>query len=420
MSAIPKYLHYKNFIVNGSDLSSVRVANTLNSLGIKVFNHSNYKEIEDSDIIIYSSAIKENDSELVFAKQLNKVIFNRSQVLGEILKSFNKSVGISGTHGKTTTVAMLAHIIYSKKMSFTTFIGGIDSYFDNMYTDCKNNLIISEVCEFAKNINYISPTISVVTNIDNDHLDCYKNIGEIANTFYNFLSKAKVKIICNDDKYLSKYKGENVITYGIKNDSIVMAKNIKSNKEKYSYSLYVNGKNKGIINLNTYGKYSIYNSLCAISIAIALKVPYKNIINGLQSFNGVKRRLEYIGTINNKKIICDYAHHPTELKNVIESCKKMYNSPLFIFQPHTYSRTKLLLSSFIKVLEKQNIIIYKTYGARESYSYYSSGEYLASEINAKYIESENELIEVISKCSEDTIIFLGAGDIYDIANKLVQ
>ncbi len=420
MSAISKYLTAKGFNVSGSDLGDEKEASCLNKLGVKVYNYPNLEEVENSDIIVYSSAIKEDNLELSYAKKLCKAIYKRSQVLSEIINSFETSVGISGSHGKTTSVAMISHILHFAKKTFTTFIGGKDALFENMYTDNNRKLVVSEVCEFAKNINDITTAISVVTNIDNDHLDCYNSFSELKKTFFNYLSRAKIKIICRDDEWLKDYKGENVVTYGIENESYVMAKNLESDNEKYSYNLYINGKNKGKISLKVYGKYSVYNSLCAVAIAVTLGISYQDIISSLNSFSSVKRRFEFIGKYNGKTLICDYAHHPTELIKVIETANKTFCNPLFIFQPHTYKRTQLLFTEFIKVLENKKVCVYKTYGARDGYNYFSSSEYLASEVSAKYIENEKELKQLLDNCTENTIVFLGAGDIYNIAKSLIN
>ncbi len=420
MSALALYLYQNNFSVEGSDKSLSEQVINLKNKGIKVYLESNLNAIKSSDIIVYSSSISKDNVEYQTAIKLKKAIYKRSQLLNLISNSFKESIGIAGSHGKTSTTAILSHILYKANKSFTTHIGGYDDTFSNLYTNGEKEIFLSEVCEFDKSINDITSTYALVTNVDNDHLDCYESEEEISKTFYNYLDRAKYKIINVEDKYLKNYVGKNVITYGI-NSGDVHTKNLKSLLGKYSFDVIIKGENKGRIVLNVFGKTAVYNTLASISIAYLLNVSFKDILNGISSYSGVKRRFEYIGKYKNKRIICDYAHHPTEISECIKTAKDVFkNNCLFIFQPHTYSRTKLLFNKFLSVLYDENVVIYKTYGAREEYLYYSSGEYLASELSKEYLENENQLKDKIKNAKESNIVLIGAGDLYDIAKSIVK
>lgn len=414
MSSLALYLKSKNFIVLGSDKSISKQTKILTKNGIIVYNEKNLQAVESSDIIVYTSAISDSDLELNLAKKLQKPTYTRSQLLNLIISSFDKSIGVSGSHGKTSITAMIASILDCAKKSFTAFIGGFTSKYSNFYTDQKKQLVVSEVCEFKKAIYDIKVDYAICCNIDNDHLDSYKSIENIKDAFYSYLDRSKVKIVCNDDEYLKGYKGENVYTYGIKNKSFAMAKNVTELIGKYSFDLVIDNKNYGRINLNVFGEYSVYNALSAILTCYLLNVPINDIKKGIASYNGVERRFEYLGKLYKKNIILDYAHHPTEIKNAIITAKQVFKDNLFIiFEPHTYSRTKLLFYDFINVFDGENVSFYKTFSAREDYIFDGSSEKLAITLNKKYLETYEEVLNAIKSTNCNNVFIIGAGELYD-------
>ncbi len=414
MSSLAIYLHNKNFTVLGRDNVKSERTVLLEKLGITVYYDDNLQAVKDSDIIVYTAAIKDTDAELMLAKKLSKPIYKRSQLLSLIISSFNKSIGVSGSHGKTTITAMISHILKSANKSFTAFIGGQDNSFSNFYTDGEKNLILTEVCEYKNSISDIKVDFAICSNIDNDHLDTYQNIENIKNAFFEFLDRSKIKVICNDDKYLNEYKGNGVVTYGINAKSDVTASNLTNLIGKYSFDLIIKNKNLGRINLNVFGKCSVYNALCATAVCYSMQIPLNAIRKGLRSFTGVQRRFEYIGKLYKKTIVCDYAHHPTEILNTITTAKQIFNDNLLlIFEPHTFSRTKLLFYDFLNVFENENVYFYKTYPARESYFYDGSSEKLALSLNKKYLETFNELLSAIKTAPYKNVLIIGAGELYD-------
>ncbi len=413
MSSLALYLLKKGFVVYGSDVSKNEQTKILEENGIKIDYIDNFLSVEKSDIVVYTSAVKSNNTQLNLAKKLNKPTYKRSQLLGLIISSFKNSIGVSGSHGKTTITSIVTHILYTANKSFTAFIGGCDYYFNNLYTDGKKHLVLSEVCEYDKAIYDVNVLIGICSNIDDDHLDCYYNIENVKKAFFSFLDRSQYKIICNDNKYLKEYKGENVITYGIENESVVMAKNVTNLIGKYSFDLIINNKNYGRINLNSFGKYSVYNTLCAVATCYLMKISINTIIKGLASFKGVERRFEYLGKIYKKSVISDYAHHPTEIKNAITTAKQVFkDNLLIIFEPHTYSRTKLLYEDFIKVFLNENVYFYKTFPAREDYLYLGSSQKLSTDLNKKYYESFDKLLLAVKKSNFQNVLVLGAGELY--------
>ncbi|MBR5439748.1 MAG: UDP-N-acetylmuramate--L-alanine ligase [Clostridia bacterium] len=412
-SSLAKYLISKGFCVSGSDSTYSLLVKELERLGVKIAKDDEDKLVENCDVVVISSAIKEENKSLILAKKLKKPIYKRSQLLKIITACFDLSIGIAGSHGKTTTTAMLANVLHCGGLDFTAFIGGMDSAFGNFYYKPNSKIVLSEVCEYDKNIYDFNASIAVVLNVDNDHLDTYKNIENLCTAFYDYLDRASVKIVCADDKILDNYNGKK-ITYGIENDADFKAVNLHEKSGRYSFDLMLKGKKLFKVNLSVFGKHNVLNALSAIVVAKQLNVQNKHILEGLKSFKGVGRRFETLGKIGETKFIADYSHHPTEIKCTIETLKQLYKGDyLLIFEPHTYSRTKLLFKDFINVFNNENVIIYKTFSAREKYDYYGSACYLAKNIKgATYVKNFKNLLEITKKTNASNVVILGAGNLY--------
>ncbi len=413
VSSLAKYLLLKGFFVSGSDILASAQVEELKKLGAIICTDNESEYINSADVVVVTSAIKSDNQSLCLAKKLCKPIYKRSQLLKIISTCYKLSIGIAGSHGKTTTTAMLTSILDSKGVNFVSIIGGNDNRFGNFYYKNNSNILVSEVCEYDRNIYDFNAGVGVVLNVDNDHLDTYKNMQNLTRAFYDYLDRAQVRIVCNDDKILKEYSG-NKITYAIYNDANYTAKNLHQKSGRYSFDLYFNGKKMFKVYLSVYGKHNVLNALSAIAVAKQLKVSNKDIINGLKNFNGVGRRFENLGKIGEVKILADYCHHPTEIKCTIETLKGLYNGDyLIIFEPHTYSRTKLLFKDFISVFSGENVIIYKTFSAREKYNYLGSGSYLAKNIKgATYVKTVKELLKIIKNASVSNVVILGAGSLY--------
>ena len=413
VSSLAKYLLLKGFFVSGSDILLSAQVNELEKLGAVICGNNESEYIHNADVIVVTSAIKSSNESLCLAKKLCKPIYKRSQLLKLISLCYKLSVGIAGSHGKTTATAMLTSILDSKGINFVSFIGGNDNRFGNFYYKNNSKIMLSEVCEYDKNIYDFNAGIGVVLNVDNDHLDTYKNMQNLTRAFYDYLDRAQVRIVCNDDNILKDYSGSK-ITYAIENDANYTAKNLHQKSGRYSFDLCFNGKKLFKVYLSVYGKHNVLNALCAIAVAKQLKVSNNHIVEGLKNFNGVGRRFENLGKIGEVKILADYCHHPTEIKCTLETLKELYNGDyLIIFEPHTYSRTKLLFKDIISVFSGEKPIIYKTFSAREKYSYLGSGSYLAKKIKgATYIKSVDNLLEIIKNTNVSNVVILGAGSLY--------
>lgn len=416
MSVLASLLLSKNFTVSGSDaIKSERVENLISS-GLTFYETQTENNVLDKDVIVFSSAIPKSNPELTKAKELNKAVFGRAELLDIVFRSYKKSIGISGSHGKTTTSCMLANVLKSSNVKITALLGGDDIKLGSFIYSDSNNAIVSEVCEYDKNLKYLSPTLSVCLNVDNDHLDCYGSIENLKNEFFSYLYRSKVKVINLDDIYLSGFIDKNTVTYGVINSADYTAKNLISINGKYNFDLYYKGEYIDKVYLNVFGKHNVSNALAVIAVCHSyFNLSFDIIIQNVKKFNGVKRRFEEIKTKMGKRVILDYAHHPSEIEKALNTAKELIKGDFItVFQPHTYSRTRLLLKEFSSALSNYNPVIFKEYPARENYDYLGSSKRLSKNIkNSIYIRDFEQLLAYIKNSNANNFLILGAGDLYD-------
>lgn len=416
MSALAQYLNFKGYFVTGSDKISSETIKRLKSDGICVFIGHSEQNVAGADVVIYSSAISNDNPELQFAIDNKLPCVKRSALLKIISNSFCNRIGVCGSHGKTTVTSMLAHVFNRAKLSFTAHIGGCDNDFGNLIIK-GDGVFLSEVCEFKHSIDDFTAETAICLNVDNDHLNCYDGFDDLKNTFYDYLNRAKLRIINGDDRSLKDYKNKAVL-FGLKKGDYRI--------EKYKTypdggaSFKVVGKLDYPIEfeLPYCAEYYAMNVLAAVSASHCIGIKEQFIFEGINEFKGVKRRNEVIGNLNGIPVIADYAHHPTEIESFLSARRN--EQVICVFQPHTYSRTKILFDDFISVLSGvKKLYLYKTYSAREEFDYSGSCEKLKeSLVNAIYYEDFNELFSAVKKeslnCDKDSeILVIGAGDLYD-------
>lgn len=436
MSGIAYIMQSFNATISGSNIVSNDVTDKLIKDGLNVLIGHHPEMISDADIIVYTAAIKEDDPELVKAKKLNKEIYERAEFLGKLSQHYKNCLCIAGTHGKSTTTGMVSLIFLEAKLNPTIQIGAmLDEIHGNYYVG-DNNYLIMESCEYKDSFLHFYPTGSIITNIDDDHLDYFKNLQTIKksfNKFVNLMPENGILVKNNDDKNSinveNNYKGT-IITYGINNFADYTAKNIiKNDLGQYSFDVYLDNNFLTSINLNINGYHNIYNALAAIALSYNYIKDIKVIKEGLEKYHGVDRRFQYLGTYNNAYLYDDYAHHPTEIKTTLESVKSIkHNHEYVIFQGHTYSRTKEHLDEFASVLSNfENIIIAPIYAAREINTFNVSENMLVDKIkvnnkNVIYLDSYEKIKEyIINKAKpQDLIISIGAGDANKIVKELVS
>lgn len=425
MSALAEYFLLKKFTVLGSDVKKTAKTERLQSLGATIFYEQTGKNISDVDLVVYSSAVDENCIEIQVAKSKNIPCIKRSILLGNIMGGFNKSIGVSGCHGKTTTTAMIADIFICAGLDPTVFLGGSSKSVPN-FRNGSGDFCIVEACEFKKSFLDMMPKIAVVTNIDNDHLDCYKSMQNIVDAFKEFVGD-KLAIVNADDYYNQEISNYTTITFGIKNSAHYFATNIKKGNTGYSFTACAFNRACGRIKLKMQGLYNVYNALCAFAVADLSGVPFSKIKQGLEQFCGVDRRNQIIGKSFNLTCKVDYAHHPTEIKSILSTIN--LDKTMVVFQPHTYSRTKYLMNDFINVLKEVKFLaLVDTYSARESYDELGSVGVLKEKLQKTsnnecvLIKDLAELKNIVQEKSDkyEQIIFLGAGDVYDLAQEFIK
>ena len=424
MSALAKFLTTLGYCVSGSDACKNEEAESLAFYGVKTFIgiDENRIELKNADLIVYTDAIPNTHPELVFAYKLQKKVLKRAELLEIICRAFPHTIAVAGSHGKTTCTSMCAHILKAVNAKFTAHIGGEDLTFGNFYSS-GNDFFLTEACEYKKNILKIKADTAVLLNIDSDHMECYNDEKELLDTFKTYCLSAKTAFVCADNSQ-SASLGD-FPSFGIVNSfADYRAVDIKAVDERYGFTIEEYGKPICKIRLNAIGKCNIYNALASFAMMRSIGFHEKEIKNGLESFIAVKRRFEKLGNFYGASFICDYAHHPKEILSTLATAKSICKRNLYVvFQPHTYSRTKLLLQDFISALHPiENLMIYKTYSARERYDPEGSGTLLAKKLGALYAENIFVLRTWLSKTVKegDTVLFLGAGDIFYVAQYLIK
>ena len=417
MSALAKLCYSFGAKVAGSDLVKTAETEKLEP-EIKVFYEHNKINIIKfkPTIVVYTGAVNSNNPELNYAVARGIKVINRAEFLGLICEQYNKVIAISGTHGKTTTTGMIAEIFIKAKLNPTVHIGGEVVNLNSNLVVGSNDIFITEACEYKKSFEAIKSDVAAITNIECDHMDCYKNYADLCSSFLKFATNSKMPVYFNNCPIKSHFnkvnKGVNLKNYKVKN--------IKIKNNKTTFKVWEYGKFLGQFELNILGKYNVYNAVQAIAVARCFNISYNTIYFALKNFKGVKRRNEKLGKINNIPVFADYCHHPTEIKNSIKAFKSRYNRILCVFQPHTYSRTKTLLRQFKRCFRGvKNLIVYKTYPARENYDFYGSETILYGSVLNKSkqlcLEKEDLIKKITAKISNyDAVIVLGAGDIYNI------
>lgn len=436
MSSIALMLKNMNAKVTGSDIQESDITNNLIKEGIIIEYGHHPEMVENADIVVYTAAIHETDPERIAINKYSKTSYERAEFLGLLMKEFKNSLCVSGTHGKSTTTGMLANIFLTANLNPTIQVGAILPEINSNTHIGNHNYFIMEACEYVNSFLHFHPTSAIITNIDNDHLDYFKNLDNIKKSFHKYvglLPEDGYLVKNNDDKNsnnLEKYTKAHVITYGINNNADYEAKNITCNNlGHYSFDIYHNYKCVTRINLNINGKHNIYNALSAFALSQNYIKDYSLIKKGLEEYHGVGRRFEYLGKFNDALIYDDYAHHPSEIKTTIESVKSVkHNESWAIFQSHTYSRTKEHLDSFANILsEFDHIIIATIYPAREINTFNISEDMLVEKIKEKnknviYINDFDEIVNYIKNNVKpnDLVITIGAGPINKVSKKLIS
>jgi len=413
VSAIARMARLKGIKVTGSDISIGKITERIKNIGGKIFiGHKKENLPKDTDMVVFSPAISENNPELTSAKELNIPVYSYPEALGLLSKDMY-TIAVSGTHGKTTTTCMIAELMIYGNLDPTVVVGGLLKKQQDNFVLGQSRYFVVEACEYKESFLNLNPNILIVLNIDNDHLDYYQNIENIQNAFAELIAKTKNYIICDlNDK--------NILT------AIEKAKNINKLAEITDYT-----KEKMNIKLLIPGEHNLKNAKAALSTVKLIGLEQKKAERILKNYAGSWRRFEYKGTTENGTLIYDdYGHHPTEIKATLRGIKEYFPDKhiIVVFQPHLYSRTRILLNDFANSFTNINkVIVTDIYAAREQNDHSIHAEDLVKAINkisnnADYIKNFSEIENYLKlNSNQDTVILtVGAGDVYKIAENLIK
>ncbi len=437
MSGIAEILKHWGFKVTGSDWASSEVTDQLQKDGIHVTIGHDIDSLSTANIVVYTAAIKPDDIELLKAKELGIPTIERADFLGLLTKAFEDTICISGTHGKTTTTSMVSMCFLEACKDPSIQVGASLKAINGNYRVGNSEYFIIEACEYVESFLKFYPKAEIILNIDNDHLDYFKNMDNIFQAFAKYvklLPKNGLLVLNNDNIYctqLHKYTYAKVVTYAIEDEKAnYVARNIVFNKNGFaSFDVYHNNYFYGTIQLSVPGIHNVSNALACIALCDNYGIDKIDIKSALKKYTGAHRRFEFIGTIHGASIYDDYGHHPTEIKATADSLsKKEFRQSWVVFQPHTYSRTKNLLDDFAKVLTKfDHVIITDIYAARESNTYGITSQDLVDRIasfnkKAEYISDFEEIVQYLKShvLKDDIILTLGAGTVTKIGPMLLD
>ena len=437
MSGIAEILTNFGIEVTGSNNVESEATKKLENAGIKVFIGHNSQNVLDPDIVVYSAAIKQDNPEIVSAKEINIPIIERADFLGELTRCYKDTITVAGTHGKSTTTSMVSLCFLEALKDPSIQVGADIRNINGNYKVGNSEYFIIEACEYVESFLKFSPKSEIILNIDNDHLDYFKNFGNIKNAFIKYvklLPDDGLLVVNGDDSNcldLQKYTNATCRSYGINNKNTdFFAVNIVFDNDGFpEFDVYSKGNFYGRIKLSIPGMHNVLNSLATIALCDYYGIEFETIKTALSKFTGAIRRFEFKGKINNASIYDDYGHHPTEIIATAKALmNKKYNKSWVIFQPHTYSRTKNLMDDFAKaLLNFDNIIVLDIYAAREKNTYGITSKDLVDRIcslgkSAKYIPDFDECVKYLKENvkENDIILTQGAGTVTQIGPMLIK
>ena len=428
MCPLAEILHSKGYILTGSDNNEGDTLNRIKSLGIKVFMGHAASNIDGAQLVVYSAAISEDNPERAEAARRGIPTMERSKLLGALTRKYDNVIGVCGTHGKTTTSSMITQILYLNKMEPSAVIGGKLPIINSNGICGKSDILVCESCEFVNTFLEMSPDISVLLNIDNDHLDYFKTMENLVNSFKKFVSMSKTAFYNGDDALVldavSHINAEK-ISFGFKEDNVYTAKNLSPSKYGFAFETYKNGNFLLRVELKVPGKHNVLNALAAIAVCDHIGVDAKGIVSAIEEFRGAGRRFEFYGEFNGFVLADDYAHHPTEIAATLNAAHDLnYDRVIAVFQPFTFSRTAMLKDEFIKALSiADKVILTPIMGSREINTYGISSEDIAAGLtNCVCVDGFEGAVDEILKSSGkgDIVITMGGGDVYKIAKIIAK
>ena len=433
MSGIAELLLNLKFKITGSDINQSQNVKRLERKGIKISLNHSANNIENVDVVVYSSAVKQNNPELIAAHNNNIPVIRRAEMLAELINLKETSIAVGGTHGKTTTSSMIGTVLDESGYDPTLVVGGLVSNLNSNVKLGFGDIIVVEADEYDRSFLALNPTIAVVTNLEMEHTDCYSNFEELETAFLQYCNSVPFYgevILCADSPSLMKISQnikKPVVTYGTSSSSDFRAINISYKAGKSIYNFLHKGKDLGQVKINAPGKHNILNSLAAMAIGIELNIPFANLKYGINNYKGVRRRFDIKENNSNIMVVDDYAHHPTEVNATINAAKSGWDKKIVtVFQPHLFTRTRDFYKEFAESLFQSNyIIISDIYAAREEPINGVSSQLIINELkrlghqNIIYIKKLTTLNDALDSLRLDNhmVITMGAGDIWRFNEK---
>ena len=438
MSGIAEVLCNLEFAVSGSDLKKSKNTDRLEKLGAKIFEGHAAENVGDAQVVVYSSAVKQDNPEIVIAREKAIPIIPRAEMLAELMTLKPYAVAIAGTHGKTTTTSMVATVLGHAGVDPTTVVGGVVEMLGSNARLGASDWFVTEADESDRSFLMLYPTVAVVTNIDKEHMESYKGMEDVVQCFTDFVNKVPffgVCILCLDDPnvqlIIPRIKRRRV-TYGMTAQADISAQNIQyTDNFGATFTVMKSGETLGEINLPVPGKHNIYNALAATAVALELEVPFEKIAEAFSNFRNANRRFQFKGEVKGIAVVDDYGHHPTEILATLSAAKNGSGGrrTVVIFQPHRFSRTQELFDEFALAFNNADVLfVTDIYAASEQPIEGITAEILTENIkkyghkNANYIgDVETAAEKVVPHLQEgDLVITLGAGTITRLSDEIVE
>ncbi|MDH3628395.1 MAG: UDP-N-acetylmuramate--L-alanine ligase [Acidobacteriota bacterium] len=435
MSGIAEVVANLGYPVSGSDLATNPSTRRLKKLGADVHRGHQSRYVQDADVVVISSAVKEDNPEVVEARRLAIPVIPRAEMLAELMR-LKYGVAVAGSHGKTSTTAMVAEVLDAGDLDPTVVIGGRVGKLRSGAKLGQGDVMVAEADESDGSFLKMKPTIAVVTNIDREHLDHYSGLAEIQDSFVTFLSRVPfygAAVVCLDDpnvRAILPRVDRKVITYGLTSDADVVATDVEIEGFKTRFTVIADGETLGRITLKTPGRHAVLNSLASIAVGLEFDLEFKAIANALRGFRGVDRRMQFRGEIDGARVVDDYGHHPTEIEVTLAAIRDGFGArTIAVFQPHRFSRTAALLEEFGRAFFlADHVIVTDIYAAGEAPIDGIDGKRVADEIrrqgheSVQHIPDHETVVRDLRKRLQDgdVIVTLGAGDVWKIGDTLVR
>ena len=436
MSGIAELLLNLGYKVSGSDLKASDITANLKKLGGTIFVGHGADHISGADVVVISSAVKNDNPEVMAAEQLSVPVIPRAEMLAELMR-LKYSVAIAGAHGKTTTTSIVASVLAEGGLDPTVVIGGKLKSIGTNAVLGQGDFIVAEADESDGSFLKFSPAIAVVTNIDREHLDFYKDLDAIKSVFLDFIDRLPfygLAVLCLDNESIQDLIPQikkRYTTYGMSSQADFQIRDVNFEKRRSRFSVYRQGQKLGDIELNLPGVHNVYNATASIAVGIELDVPFAAIKSALETLEGVQRRLEIKGEVNGITVVDDYGHHPTEIKTTLDAIEKCWpqNRKVVVFQPHRYTRTQALFDDFTRSFyQSDTLLVLPIYAAGEKRIEGLSGQDLCEGIKAhghKEVFCAGDMESAITYLKDilkpgDLLLTLGAGDVWKVGEQVLK